>query len=112
MKRLDSLTEADHNVLDCRDMGHAWARSNDANVVMGHGGVIVEFAREDVCARCRAVRVRTMEVPSMRISSVSIRYPDDYLATPGQRWARADARREQYERVLRERDHVHLRAVS
>lgn len=97
---LPRLEQASQNVLSCRDLGHAWQHTDDHNIVTTARGSIIEFGRTDRCIRCGASRTRTMEVPSFRIKRTSVRYPDDYLAPRGSRYTRADARREDFSRLL------------
>lgn len=104
VRRLTDITNASENVLDCRDLGHAWHKTNDTNVTRGPRGKYIEFTRVDECERCGTTRRRVYEVPSFRIKSSSMTYADQYLAPKGKRYARADARREAFRRFTEQSD--------
>jgi hypothetical protein len=103
MEHLARLEDADENVLDCRDMGHSWNHTNDRDIVTDSWGEVIEFTRKDVCNRCRVTRKRVVEVPSFQIKSSTMDYKtadNPYLAPRGEKFTRADARRESYERLI------------
>lgn len=98
--RLESIGAASDEVLDCRDMGHQWARTDDRNLVTDTRGNYVELTRTDECARCKARRRRRMELPSFAIVGSTMFYPDNYLAPKGMRYTRADARSASFDRTV------------
>lgn len=97
---LESLAAASDAVLDCRDMGHQWARTDDRNLTTNSRGQYIEFTRTDKCIRCGATRRRRIELPSFRIISTTMHYPDNYLAPKGSRYTRADARATSFNRII------------
>lgn len=86
--------------LECRELGHLWRLSlhHDTNLTE-RGRRVVEFTRHVECGRCGAKRKQVIEVPSFRVKSTTITYPDGYLLT-GARASKPLVRQEVLRRIL------------
>ena len=89
--RLQSLSKASQEVLDCRGMGHAWVHVDDQDFVTWRGQV-ARFKRIEDCYRCGTTRWRQIDLDEMKITKRGTRYADGYLLQPGsERPTRFDA---------------------
>jgi hypothetical protein len=94
--RLSDLSKANHDVLDCRSMGHAWKHVTDHDWVRS-GGEIITFWRTESCMRCGTERERCIDLEQMAVTKRRMHYADNYLMVPGhKRVHRIDALRAMY----------------
>ena len=96
--RLQNLSKASDDVLDCRSMGHAWIHVDDMDFVYRRGQII-RFKRLEDCFRCGTTRWREIDLDEMKIGKRNTKYADGYLLVPGsEKPTRVDAIRVAYRR--------------
>lgn len=89
--RLQNLSKASDDVLDCRSMGHAWVHVDDMDFKYSFGE-IVRFKRLEDCFRCGTTRWRQIDLDLMKITKRGTKYADGYLLQKGsERPTRVDA---------------------
>lgn len=96
--RIQSLSKASQEVLDCRSMGHAWVHVDDTDFVTRRGQ-IVRFKWIEDCYRCTTTRWREIDLDELKITKRGTRYAPGYLLQPGsERPTRVDALQVAYRR--------------
>lgn len=101
-EHIERINHASASVLTCREVGHAWDPERDSGVTTNKAGRVIEFQRLCSCLRCGAKRKQVIEVPSFRVKTTTITYPDGYLLS-GSRIHKSDVRREVLDRITRAR---------
>lgn len=87
---MNLLTELDPVYLDCRAMGHSWYHRDDDSFRIVRGRIL-SFDRHEECARCGALRRRTIDLGASRVSRRSTKYPPGYRLVNHPRTTRFDA---------------------